>query len=178
MVTTTAYLKEGDIIPSFSLLNFDGKLKKLEDYLSKGNLVISFYRGEWCPYCNLEVKDLQDNIDKIKAKGANLIAISPQMPDYGLLFKERNKLNFDVLSDLGNAFARKNGLEVLVSQEQADILTEKTSFVEKSYELINGKVVLPLPATYVIDKTGKVIYSFVDVDVSKRASIENVLSVL
>lgn len=178
MITTTTYLKRGDIIPTFELLNFDGKRKKLADYLGKGKLIVSFYRGDWCPYCNLEVKALQDNIDNFRAKGADLIAISPQMPDYGLLFKEKHKLNFDVLSDLGNAFARKNGLEVLVSSEQANMLKEKTSFTEQAYQQRNGQIVFPIPATYVIDRTGKVIYSFVDLDFSKRASVENILSVL
>lgn len=177
-MTTTSYLQKGDKIQDFQLLNFDGKRKKLADYLTKGKLVISFYRGDWCPYCNLEIKALQDNLEKFKEKGANLIAVSPQMPDYGLLFKEKHKLTFDVLSDLGNAYARKNGLEVIVPREMLLMLKEKALLTEKSYKKEGLDFVLPIPATYVINENGKVIYSFVDVDYTKRASIESILNVL
>lgn len=177
-MTATTYLQKGDKIQDFQLLNFDGKRKKLEDYLGEGKLVISFYRGDWCPYCNLEIKALQDNLERFKEKGANLIAISPQMPDYGLLFKEKHKLNFDVLSDLGNAYARKNGLEVIVPREMLLMLKEKALLSEKSYKKEGTEFVLPIPATYVIDEKGEVIYSFVDVDFSKRASVEQILSAL
>ena len=178
MKLSAKYLAFGDNISNFQLLNFDGKPKKLQDYLGKGKLVISFYRGDWCPYCNLELKNLQDNLDAIRATGAELVAISPQMPDYGIIFKEKQKLQFDVLSDLGNAFARKNGLEINIPADMLNMLIEKANLQEDSYQQKGADFVLPIPATYVIDETGKVIYSFVDIDFRKRASVKNILSVL
>ncbi len=177
-MNATTYLKKGDKLTNFDLLNFDGKRKSLQDYLAKGKLVLSFYRGDWCPYCNLEVKGLQDNLGAIQAKGANLVAISPQMPDYGILFKEKHKLNFDVLSDLGNGYARKNGLEVALSEADLQMLKEKTSFEEKSYQKVGDKILVPVPATYVIDEQGTVVYSFVDIDYTKRAPIQDILNAL
>ncbi len=82
----------------------------MKELLAKGPLLISFYRGGWCPYCNLALKALQDSLSAIKARGVTLVAISPELPNQSLTMQEKNELQFPVLSDVGNNLARKLGI--------------------------------------------------------------------
>ncbi|WP_044339399.1 peroxiredoxin-like family protein [Rossellomorea aquimaris] len=92
-------LKEGDIAPDFTLVNAAGERVTLSEELKNGRVILNFYRGGWCPYCNLELRAYENILDEIKDAGALLIAISPQMPDQSLSTKEKNNLSFQVLSD-------------------------------------------------------------------------------
>ncbi|MEM7593330.1 MAG: peroxiredoxin-like family protein, partial [Cyanobacteria bacterium P01_A01_bin.83] len=103
-------LKVGDRIPLFSLPDALGENFEIKTALQQGYGVISFYRGGWCPYCNLELKALQRILPDIEAAGAKLIAISPETPDSSLSTKEKNELDFVVLSDQGNKVAQEFGL--------------------------------------------------------------------
>ncbi len=96
----------GDQIPEFSLPNALGKIVSSEEILKNEKIVLAFYRGGWCPYCNLELKFLQDSLIRIKNKGAALIAVSPQSPDHSLSMIEKNNLEFEVLTDIDNNFAK------------------------------------------------------------------------
>ena len=73
-------------------------------------MILAFYRGSWCPYCNLELKFLQDNLSRIKDKNAILVAVSPESPDHALNMVEKNNLEFEVLTDQNNDFAKKLGI--------------------------------------------------------------------
>lgn len=169
-------LQVGDFVPDFTLPNHQGEFRQLSSLLKKGPLVISFYRGGWCPYCNLELAALQAILPEIKACGAGLIAITPETPDHSLNTAEKNDLSFEVLSDQGNAVARQFGLEFVVAEELRPIY--------QSFGLdipaFNGDAsfTLPIPATYVVGSDGKVIYKFADVDYSKRAEPGDLLNAL
>jgi peroxiredoxin len=100
----------GDAATDFELPDARGKTVRLSDRLADGPVVISFYRGGWCPYCNLELHALQEHLPQFEQLGASLVAISPQVPDESLNTAEKNELTFSVLSDVGNAVARQYGL--------------------------------------------------------------------
>ncbi|HSG98846.1 MAG TPA: peroxiredoxin-like family protein, partial [candidate division Zixibacteria bacterium] len=100
----------GDKIPSFTLSDANGQKRTLAEFLADGPVVLSFYRGAWCPYCNVELHALQDALPQIKEAGAQLVAISPNTPDHSLSSVEKHNLAFPVLSDIGNTVARELGL--------------------------------------------------------------------
>lgn len=156
-------LKVGQSVPEFTLPDAFGNEVALKTLLAKGPVVISFYRGEWCPFCNLELAALQEALPKIKELGASLIAISPEKPDHGIVATEKSKLTFPVLSDLGNKVARQFGIVFQVGQELREF--SKNVF-KNDLALRNGdqSYELPVPATFVIDKPGTVRFAHADVD--------------
>lgn len=169
-------LGEGDSMPNFSLPDVNGNMVSLDNILSKGHAIISFYRGGWCPYCNMELGALQQILPQIKDAGANLIAISPQTPDNSLTTQEKNKLSFSVLSDIDNQYAKSLGL---VFQMPAELQNLYDSF-NLDIKQYNGNddYELPMPATYVVDKSGKVIKAFIPEDYTERLDPEDILKAL
>lgn len=169
-------LKAGDGIPDFDLPDATGKVVRSADLLAAGPLVISFYRGSWCPYCSLELKTLQQNLSEFRARGATLVAISPQTPDESLTTKEKNELAFPVLSDAGSKVARKFGLVFTLDE------TLKPIFKAFGIDLLAHNGVdtweLPIPATYVVAKSGKIVSACVDVDYRNRAEPAEILKSL
>lgn len=169
-------LKQGDKIPAFSLPNAKGELVASDTLLSKGSLVINFYRGGWCPYCNLELRAYQDVVPEITALGAQLVAISPNLPDNSLSSIEKHSLSFDVLSDIGNKLSRQFGL-VFTLDEQLHPLYKQFNIDiaafngDESYEL-------PIPATYVVNSDGVIELAFVDADYSNRLDPGEVIAAL
>jgi peroxiredoxin len=129
-------------------------------------VVVSFYRGGWCPYCNLELRALQNALPEIKQLGAQLVAISPQTPDESLSTAEKNELEFAVLSDIGSATAKAYGIAFDLTEELRPIYSRLGHALPDK----NGddSWILPIPATYVIDKDGIVALAFVDVDYRNR----------
>jgi peroxiredoxin len=161
-------LKEEDTIPNGNLLDIHSKEVELYEYFKESDfIVLNFYRGGWCPYCNLELKAFQEIIPQLEKLNAKLIAISPQLPDLSLSTKEKNALEFEVLSDLQNKIAKKFGLVFSVDERVRPIYKEfgidlPSSNADQSYEI-------PFPATYVVNKEYKIIYSFINEDHTKRA---------
>ena len=170
-------LKEGDDILPFCLPNALGNKVMLQDELNKYSfIVLNFYRGEWCPYCNLELKALQNILPQLKTLNANLIAISPQTPNASLSTKEKNDLEFEVLSDWDNAIAKEFGLVFSLSKKLRPIYESfnidiETSNNDDSYEL-------PMPATYVLNSEGIIVYAFVEEDYTKRLEPQKILDVI
>lgn len=155
-----------DIFPAFNLPNADNETRSLRDFLSNGPLVVSFYRGAWCPYCNLEINALQKRLPDITAAGAQLVAISPQLPDKSVDQIKNSHLSFEVLSDVGNYLAKECGLVFTLPESLRPIYDAWEIDIpdhngDRSFEL-------PIPATYIIDTDGKVRYAFVDMDYTKR----------
>lgn len=169
-------LKVGDKVPNFALSNAVGKTIELQQQLQSGPVVISFYRGQWCPYCNLELRAFQEYLPQIQDLGASLIAISPQTPDNSLSTVEKNELTFEVLSDVGNKVARQFGLIFTLAEELRPIY-EKFGIDVPAH---NGDITfeLPIPATYVIAPDGTVIHAFVDPDYTKRLDPQEVIEAL
>jgi peroxiredoxin len=170
-------VKKGNTIPSFTLPDATGKTIISDDLLKDGPVVISFYRGGWCPYCNLELKALQGVLPEIKKLNAGLIAISPELPDGSLTTQENNALGFPVLSDQGNEVAKQFGLVFELDAELVPMFKENFNW---DLIAINGteKVELPMPATYVVDREGIVQFAFVNSDYTQRAEPEEILEVL
>lgn len=170
-------LRPGDSVPLFRLPNANGKSIDITDMLSRGPLVISFYRGAWCPFCNIELNAFQKTLPVIRKLGADFIAISPEKPDFASGLIDKQNLTFEVLSDYGNKIAQLFGI---VFTLEGDL--RQVSFEAFGVDLpkFNGDQSwqLPVPATFVIDKNGTVRFSFVDAEFRHRAEPEEILQVL
>jgi peroxiredoxin len=166
----------GDQFPDAELMDAHGNQVSLGGLLQNGPTIINFYRGEWCPYCNLEINAFQKMLPDIRAKGAQMVAISPQTPDKSLTVEEKHNLEFPVLSDIGNKLARDLGLVFDLPEAL------KTAYTNFGFALpdYNGDQswTLPIPATYVVDSNGLITYAFVDADYSQRAEPQDVLNTL
>jgi peroxiredoxin len=166
----------GEQAPDFVLPNASGQMVALSEVLREGHAVVVFYRGGWCPYCNIQLKAYQRLLPQLAQLGANLIAISPQLPDGSLSTAERNALDFAVLSDAGNGAARSFGLVYSLPEE----LRQALRSVDKALPGINGddSWELPVPATFVIAKDGRTVFSHVDIDYRSRCEPDVILSAL
>lgn len=160
-------LKVGDKMPDFSLDDGDGKRVSSSELLRKGNLVVVFYRGAWCPYCNLYLKSLQENLAQIKAQGANVAAISIEIPLRSKMIAGKNKVEFSVLSDPKLLTARQFGI-VYDLPEETNKLYQKNGLNLARYNQTKT-VELPLSATYIVNREGEIVYAFVEQDYTKRA---------
>ena len=169
-------LHEGDALPAFTLPDIFGKTVASSQLLEKGALVLSFYRGSWCPYCNLELNALQRELPRIEAAGGQLVAISPELPDKSLSLVEKHALTFQVLSDVGNRVARQFGLVFSMDQELRPVFDQFGIHLPDHNGDENWE--LPLPATYVIGNDGRIAYAFVNADYTKRAEPEDIIAAL
>lgn len=166
----------GERIPAFSLPNVLGKMVNSEEVLKSNKMILAFYRGSWCPYCNLELKFLQENLSRIKEKNAVLIAISPQSPDHSLTMIEKNNLEFEVLTDSNNDFAEKLGITF---QLQDFVLPYYQSLgINLADFNANNDNTLPVPAVFVIDENRTILYKFLDVNYMSRVDMEDLINVL
>lgn len=167
----------GDQAPDFTLKNATGVEISLAAELKKGPVVLTWYRGGWCPYCNITLAALQEELPAIKKAGATLLALTPELPDKALTTSEKNKLEFQVLTDLNHKVADQYGL-----------LFKLTPEVEKLYGQFfdlsdfNGKEAgtdtLPLAATYIIGQDGKIAWSFLHHDYHMRAEPADIVKFL
>ena len=169
-------LNVGDRIPSFVLGDARGQNISSADLLKKGPIVLVFYRGAWCPYCNLYLRGLQRRLGEFRARGAELVAISVEPPDRSLKVVTDNKLDFTVLSDPELATAREFGIVYEVPKVVNEAVIELGLDIAK----YNGaeKAELPLSATYVVSSSGRIEYAFLEVDYKKRADPDDILAVL
>jgi peroxiredoxin len=172
---TDKSLKVGDHAPDFELPNAAGKKVKLSDLTARGLVIVTWYRGGWCPYCNIALRGFHKSLPEIRATGASLVAISPEMPNNSMSTAEKNHLDFDVLSDRGNKVGHAYGLVYKIP----NVITEQFKG-RLDLAKYNGddSAELPLGATYVIDREGIIRYAFVDADYRKRAEPSTVISVL
>jgi peroxiredoxin len=169
-------LNVGDIAADFTLTNAIGKPINVTEQLAKGTVILTFYRGGWCPYCNLELRAYQQLLPHIQALGASLIAVSPQTPDASLSTVEKNNLEFDVLSDVGSKVAQAYGIAFSLPDELRKLYTE----LGHALPDINGTDdwVLPVPATFIINQQRKVILAHIDVDYRNRLEPEAAIAIL
>lgn len=166
----------GDRVSDFDLPNAKGESVRFSELLTDGPVVVSFYRGGWCPYCNLELRALQEKLPEIENLGASLLAISPEQPDNSLSTAEKNAVSFDVLSDVGNEVARQFGLVFELP------MVLRPLYEKFGIDLLasNGdeSFTLPVPATYIVGQDGAVLGCHVDMDYSTRMDPEAVLTAL
>jgi peroxiredoxin len=152
-----------------------GKQVQLSTLWQQGPVVLMWYRGGWCPYCNLQLRAMQEALPAIQEAGGALVAITPELPDHALTTSEKNGLEYVVLSDVGNQLARQYGLVFQLPASISPIY--KQMFDLAQYNGDDSKE-LPLAATYVIDTAGVIRYAFLDADYTKRAEPAAVIEVL
>lgn len=167
-------LHEGDTAPDFELPNAVGETVRLSGLLSSGPVILSFYRGQWCPFCNLELRALQQAMADIEAAGATLVAVSPNTPDTSLTTVEKHELTFPVLSDHDNLVAKQFNLVYEMTEENIENYREKG----RDIPTMNGvdKWELPIPATYVIDRDRVIRYAYVEANHRRRAEPSEVVA--
>jgi peroxiredoxin len=168
-------LKVGDRAPDFELPDANGKKVKLSELISRGPVIVTWYRGGWCPYCNIALRGFQTSLPEIRGAGASLVAISPETPDNSLTTSEKNHLEFQVLSDKGNKAAHAYGVAYKLPKIVADQFKGRLDLAKYNGD---DSSELPLGATYVIDRSGIIRYAFVDADFRKRAEPADVLAAL
>jgi peroxiredoxin len=168
--------KAGDTAPEFTLNDSDGKPVSSRELLASGPLVVSFYRGVWCPYCNLELQALQAALPEFAARGASLVAISPQTAPNSRKSQRENKLGFPILSDVRSEVANSFGIRFALP----DDLVELYKSFKNDLPAFNDDPswVLPMPARYVIGTDGIIAYSEVNPDYTQRPDPSELLPVL
>jgi peroxiredoxin len=167
-------LHAGDAAPAGLVLpDALGRPVGLAGLWHRGPLVLLFYRGGWCPYCSLELRAWQRRLPELERLGASLVAVSPQTPDHSLTTAEKNELAFPVLSDSSLAASDAFGITFTLAPE----LVELYGRVGNDLPVLNGngRWALPLPATYVIDRDGRIVYAHVEADYRERAEPDAVL---
>ena len=169
-------VKEGDKAPDFELPGVRGNPVTLSSLLQRGPVVLAFYRGGWCPYCNLQLRAYQRILPEIRELGAQLVAISPEPPDASLSTAEKNELDFEVLSDVNIEAARAYRILFDLSEQL------QNTYVGMGRDLTelnaDGQWHLPIPATYVIAQDGRVALSYVDVEYRNRLEPNDILAAL
>lgn len=170
-------LKLGDAMPEFELSDQDGNVMCATEVLEHGPLVITFYRGFWCPYCNIDMNNLQNYVPDIENKGAKLFAISPERPDYSKRIIKRQHLTFDILHDKRNQVADSFGLKWKLSDEIITFYLEKLHYNLKLYHG-DDDWSLPIPARFLIDTSGVIRYAESTPDYSTRPDPDDLMSVL
>jgi len=159
-------LKAGARAPSFNLPDSDGKVVSSADLLTKGPLVITFYRGVWCPYCNMDLQAIEEAAAEIRKRGASLVAISQQTPANSRKSQRDNNLTYPILSDKGGEIANAFGIR----WKLPDYLKEVFSMFKTDLAVFNGEPswTLPMPARYVIGTDGVIAYAEVNPDYTRR----------
>ncbi|MEU6665945.1 peroxiredoxin-like family protein [Streptomyces sp. NPDC046727] len=169
-------LTAGDRAPRFRLPSATGATVALDDLLATGPVALTFYRGAWCPYCNIALRALQRHHADITARGARLVAVSPQIPDESLSLTEKHDLAFDVLSDIGSDTAKQYGLAFDLPDDLAAVYDRLGFDLQRVND--GHPRTLPLPATYVIDRAGTIRWAFVNSDYTARAEPADILAAL
>ena len=159
-------LKPGDAAPSFELPDQNGKIVRSADLLRRGPLVVFFIRGRWCPFCVAQVQSMNDAAPIIRSRGAELVAISPHTVHQNFLMADQHKLSFLLLSDLGTKVAFQYGLTYQVPDDQKEIY--RRAFVNLPFLNGDESWVLPIPATYILAKSGSIVYAWSDPDYAVR----------
>lgn len=163
----------GDVAPGFELLDQSGDTLSLEKLLKNGKVVLSFYRGAWCPYCNRQMAELQDSLQLILDKGATIIAVSPEVPESSGKIIEKTGATFSVVHDKGYAVMKKYKTAFVVDE------TTVRRYDKKGLDLkgANGNTdyILPVPATYIIGQNGNIEYVYFNTDYRKRATVKEIV---
>jgi peroxiredoxin len=168
--------KPGDVMPPFVLPDEDGRLVNLKDLLAHGPAVVTFNRGHWCPYCRISINTLARAQPRIEALGARMVAIVPESAPFASEMKLDANVTFPILSDMDNGYALSLNLAVLIDGDLKDQIA-KIGRQLPQYQG-NDTWMVPIPATFVVGKEGRVRARFVDPDYRKRAAVEELIEAL
>jgi peroxiredoxin len=169
-------LPVGSKISEFHLQDHDGKTISSSELLSKGRLVLCFIRGRWCPFCVAQMEAMNLILPELTQTGATLAAISPQTVQQSFFMRDQHKLRFSLLSDAGNKLARQFGLTYRVPDEQKAVY--RRAFVNLPFVNGDDSWELPIPATYIIDRDGTVLYASANEDYTVRPEPCDIVQVL
>lgn len=165
----------GDRAPDFALPSAGGGTIQLSELLKSGPVVLKWYRGGWCPYCNLELQAYQEWLPAFENEGATIVAISPERPKYAVSTAEQSDLGYLVVSDVGNAVARNYGLVFKLPAGVHEAYLAAFDMTERNGDA-SGE--LPLAATFIVDEGGTIRYAFADADYRVRAEPSEVVAAL
>jgi peroxiredoxin len=166
-------LQVGSKAPTIQLKDHNGKLVSSPDLLSRGPLVVCFFRGRWCPFCVGQLEAMNLILPEIEQAGAALVAISPQTVQQSFFMADQHKLRFPLLSDAGNQVARQFGLVYRVPDEQQAIY--RRAFVNLPFANGDDNWELPIPATFIFDREGTVLYASANEDYTERPEPSQIL---
>ena len=169
-------LPVGAKVPEFRLQDHEGKSISSSDLLALGRLVLCFIRGRWCPFCVAQMEAMSLILPDIEQAGATLAAVSPQTVQQSFFMRDQHKLRFPLLSDAGNNLARQFELAYRVPDEQQAVY--QRAFVNLAFVNGDKSWELPIPATYIIDRDGKVLYASANEDYAKRPEPGDIVSFL
>jgi peroxiredoxin len=169
-------LPVGAKVPAFELPDHDGKMVSSTDLLAKGRLVLCFIRGRWCPFCVGQMEAMNLALPLIEQAGATLIAISPQTVKHAFFMHDQHRLRFRLLTDAGNKIARQFGLTYRVPPAQEAVY--RRAFVNLPFTNGDESWELPIPATYILDRDGTVIYVSANEDYTERPEPSEIVSLI
>jgi peroxiredoxin len=169
-------LGPGDRAPAFELPSAHGARLRLSSFLERGPVVLVFYRGGWCPWCNTQLRGLQAALDRIAALGGSLVAVSPQTPPSTAAFIDEARLGFEVLSDVNSFVASDYGITFELAEADRRLFRS----VGNDLAAVNGSDawILPAPSTFVIAQDAIIEYARIDPNYTSRPDVEEVLAVL
>jgi peroxiredoxin len=168
--------KRGDTMPSFTLPDETGSLVSLEDLLADGPVAVTFHRGHWCPYCRINTRALSEAQGRIKAIGAQIVAIMPERQQFAATFKTEAGLDCPVLTDIDNGYALSLNLAIWVANELEQLMAASGRDLPCYHG--NDAWFLPFPATFVLDDDGIVRERFIDPEYRRRMAVEDLLEAL
>jgi peroxiredoxin len=168
--------KPGEVMPSFTLPDEAGRLVSLEDLLQTGPAAVTFHRGHWCPYCRINTRALSEAQGRIKALGAQIVAIMPEREQFAAGFKSDAGLDYPVLTDIDNGYALSLNLAIWVGDELTQLMAASGRDLPRYQG--NEAWFLPIPATFVVARDGTIEARFLDPDYRKRMTVEDLLAAL
>lgn len=169
-------LAVGAAAPSFQLPDQDGKVVSSQELLRRSRLIICFIRGRWCPFCVAQMEAMNRVLSHIEKAGGSLIAISPQTVKQAFFMRDQHQLRFPLLSDAGNQVTRQFGLVYRVPDEQKQVYSR--TFVNLPFLNGDASWELPIPATYILERNGRVLYASADPDYTHRPEPEELVRIL
>jgi peroxiredoxin len=168
--------KIGDEMPPFVLPDEGGRLVSLQSLLGEGSLVIAFHRGHWCPYCRINADALANLQPLVAAAGARMVAITPELARYNAVLRDDAGASFPILTDLDCGYALELQLAIKIDAEKKGAMIESGCDISPFQD--NSNWILPIPATFVLDRHGVIVARFVDPDYRKRMELEELVSAL
>ena len=169
--------KPGEPMPPFLLPDETGRLVSLEDMLRNGPVALTFHRGHWCPYCRINIAALAQAHREVAAEGGQIAAILPELQHFAAELKSVSHAEFPILIDMDNGYAMSLGLTIWVGEELKELMIGNSAYNIAAFQG-NDAWLLPIPATFVVGRDGRIVARYIDPDFRRRMAIEDLLSAL
>lgn len=166
----------GDAMPPFIFPDENGRLVSMQSLLDRGPAIVTFHRGHWCPWCRISINTLARTQARLEASGARMVAIVPDREQFAAAMKHDAKASFPILSDMDNGYAMSLNLAIWVGPEMEAYIIDRGHSLPDYHG--NDSWMLPIPATFVVGRDGRIKARFVDPDYRKRAAIDDVIAAL